>query len=162
MATNDIRTRLAGVTDFAVGNLHALAGGNIWRSLRVNDSSPHSDQVTISFSLVCSAGAAADDRINFYWANSDEAPAAEIIDAGIASTQGQVTVANEISDVRDMLDNVFSVRIDRGSQTLKGSFIVFSPGPKWQLLIELESGAGAFAGAGSVVRYRLGVPQVQP
>ena len=162
MATNDIRTALEGVTDFVVTNLHALAGGDIWRSIRIDDASPHSDQVTISFSLACNAAVAADDKLNFYWANSDEAAVSEIIDAGILATEGQITVANEISDVRDGLDLVHHVRIDRVNQVVKGSFVLFSPGPSWQVLIELESAGGALGVAGSVVRYRFGTPQIQP
>jgi len=160
-ATNDIRTRLEALTDFTVADLHALAGGDIWRAARVLDPQPHSDEVTISFSLICDPAVAADDRLNFYWANSDGGTP-EIIDAGIMATEGQITVANEISDVRDALDSVFSVRVDRVNQTVKGSFVVFSPGPSWQLLIELESAGGALAALGSVVRYKLGTPQIQP
>ena len=162
MATNDIRTNLGDVTDFMVTNLLGLGSGQIWRSNRIQEGSPHSDQVMISFSLLCDAAVAADETIKFYHARSDEASASEIVDGGIATTEGKLTAANDISDVQDGVDLNHTVRIDRVNQRVKGSFIVFSPGPSWQLLIEIESVAGGFAGSGSIVRYRLGTPQIQP
>ena len=160
MGVNDIKTNLAAVTDFTVTNLHTMAGGRIWQSGNINDPEPHHDQVMISFSLLCDPAVAAEDKVNFYWANADE-HAAEIIDAALPDTEAQIAAANLISDIRDICDLVFSVRIDRVNQRLLGSFIVFSPGPSWQLLIELESAGGAF-GLGNIVRRRFGTPQIQP
>jgi hypothetical protein len=162
MATNEIRTNRDSLTAFAVTTLHSMPGGQIWQSGLIANPEPENDQVGISFSIPVSAGAVAEDRLNFYWANADGAAADEIFDAGLADAEQRITVANEISDVRDILDLIFDVRVDRGSQTLKGSFSVFSPGEAFQLLIELESAAGAIAALGSIVRYRFGTPQIQP
>ena len=165
MASQDVRINLGGVTDFPVlTNLHGLGQSEIWQSGEVLDPAPHNDQVTISFSLLTAGGAAADDTINFFWANSDEAALNKIWDAGIGAAESKIVVATEISDIEDVCDLVFSVRIDGTAQTIKGSFIVFSPGPAWQLLIQVVTAApaGGLALANNVVRYRLGTPQIQP
>ena len=164
MASQDVRINLGTLIDFVVLNLHGTGNSNIWQSGEILDPEPHNDQVTISFSLRTAGPTAADDTINFFWANSDKAPLLEIWDAGIGAAESKIIVVSEISDIVDVCDLVFSVRIDATAQTIKGSFIVFSPGPAWQLLIQVVTAApgGGLALANNIVRYRLGTPQIQP
>ena len=164
MASQDVRINLATIADFVVTNLHGVGDSDVWQSGDIDDAEPHHDQVTISYRLIGNANVAADDQINFFWVDSDEVALNEIRTAAVGPGEGVITVANEISDIEDACDLVHSVRIDRVNQTIEGSFIVFSPGPSWQLLIQVVTAAalGGLAVANNIVRYRLGTPQIQP
>ena len=161
MPTNDIRTRLETLTDFTVTTLQGMQPQQMWRAGVVRDPAPPHDLVQISFRIIGGAAVQADDKINFYWCNLDGGTP-ELVDAALPDTEGRTTDVLVMSDVRDVCDLVFSVRFDRVNQTLQGSFVVFSPGDAWQLIIEHELGIGDLAIAGQIVRYRLGTPQIQP
>ena len=161
MATNDIRTRLEGLTDFAVPSLQGMQPMQMWRSGVIRDATPHHDQVGISFGITGGPAVVADDKLNFYWCNLDGG-APELVDAVLPTTEGRTTDVLVMSDVKDICDLVFSVRFDRVLQPLEGSFIVYSPGDAWQLIIEHEKGIGDLALTGQIVRYRFGTPQIQP
>ncbi len=142
-------------TDFTLTNLHSLAGGNIWVSNAYAEGSPSSEIAQISYTLVCDSSVAADEQIIFRIAKGDD-DGTEIRDAGISTSEQEISTANTISDIQDTLNPVKVVRIDRVSQTLKGVFNVYDPGPDWQLLIELDSASGALAASGNVASYRMG------
>jgi len=149
------KTAWGTTTNFTLTNLQSLAGGNIWVSNALADGTPSNEMVQFSYTLVCNASVAANEQIIFRLAKGDD-NGTEIRDAGISTSEQEISIANTISDIHDTLNPVKVVRIDRVSQTLKGVFIVYNPGPDWQLLIELDSASGALAASGNVASYRLG------
>lgn len=161
MATNDIRTRLEGLTGFTVTTLQGLPPQQMWRSGVIRDPTPHHDQVGISFRIIGGAAVVADDRLNFFWCNLDGGTP-ELVDAVLPDTEGRTADVLVMAEVRDICDLVFSVRFNRVNQVMEGSFVVFNPGDAWQLVIENEGGIGDLAIVGQIVRYRFGTPQIQP
>jgi len=151
----DFKINWGNTTDFTLTNLHSLAGGNIWASNAIADGDPSHDRVQISFSLHCDGSVAADEQIIFRLARGDD-NTSEIRDAGISTSEQEISTANTISDIQDMLPPIKVVRIDRINQDVDGVFTIYDPGPDWQLLIELDSSSGALDASGSVVSYRLG------
>ena len=153
----DFKINWGSTTDFTLTNLHSLAGGNIWVSNAIADGDPSNQIVQISYKLVCDSSVVADEQFTFRIARGDDA-SSEIRDAGISTSEQEISSANTISDIQDVLNPVKIVRIDRASQTLYGVFNVYDPGPDWQLLIEFDSASGALAASGNVASYRLGTP----
>lgn len=151
----DFKVNWGSTTDFTLTNLHSLAGGNIWASNAITETTNSSDRVQISFSLHCDASVVADEQIIFRFVKGDD-NTSEIRDAGISTSEQEISTANTISDIQDMLPPVKVVRIDRANQDIDGVFTVYDPGLDWQVLIELDSSSGALDASGSVVSYRLG------
>lgn len=143
----------------ALTNLHSLAAGNIWRSAQ-HTQTPGTALpfVNISFKLCVDASAADGEQFIFYWGKGDDAASSEIRDAGSATSEAELSAANDIDDVQDACRLVHVAPIDRASQDVQGVFTVEDPGSDWQLFIELDSSAGALDASGNLVRYRYWQP----
>jgi len=153
---SDTKSEYGTTTDFStLTNLDSLAAGNIWRSAQKTQTpGAADDRVDISFKLCCDANVVDGEAIHFYLGRGDDAASNEIRTAGAATSEAELSAADDIDDVQDACDPVWSAPIDRASQDVQGVFTIEDPGPDWQLYIELDSSAGALDASGNVVRYR--------
>jgi hypothetical protein len=144
-----------------IDQLHSLAGGNIWVSEQ-RTQTPGSTKpfVDIGVKLCCDANCAADESIIFRIARADDAASGEVRDAGIAAaaTDDEETDAATIDEIQDVCQIVNVVRIDAANQDIELVFTIEDPGPDWNLLIELDSSAGALDASGNTVTYRYWQP----
>jgi hypothetical protein len=147
-------------TDLTVTNLASRADGTVWRSGNLDPGNPAPQMVRVSYEIVFNATPVAGDYLDFRYASADEAASNEIIDGGIATTEGGITAAAGIAEA---VAGSVSVKAHGWSTshgtTFKGSFDIPDPGPSWQLLIRPVG--EALAASGHRVRIRYLSPEYQ-
>jgi len=148
------------VTDFStLTNLHSLADGNWWQSGEINDASPSNEFVRISWELVFNATPVAGDYIWFKIARGDGAASNEIWDAGVGTSESEISTAASIAaiDQAPMPQWTHYWATNHGV-TFKGLHVVGLHGHSWQLLVSVR---GEALTTGNRVRYQYGTPQAQ-
>lgn len=147
-------------TDLTVTNLASLADGNFWRSGNLDPGNPAPQVARVSYEVVFNATPVAGDYLEFRYARADEASSNEIIDGGLATTEGAITAAagKAEAEAGSRIVRVHPWQTSHGA-TFKGSFDIYNPGPSWQLLIRPVG--EALASGTHRVRVRYGSPESQ-
>jgi hypothetical protein len=161
MPTNKIKISWdATPTDFVTTNLQSLTSGYVWNSGAIADATPSSEWVRISYALVAAEAASLGDSYVFRLSQGDGASSDEIWAGGLSESEGVISTAGPAMAIQSNCPIVYEVpfRTNLAVDGYQGTFDVFLPGPRWQLLCWAN---GPALTTGNVLRYRYGTPQVQ-
>jgi len=161
MATNNIEIAWdATPAAFTTTNLESLTAGYVWHSGLIEDASPSSEWVRISFALVSDSALSLGESFVFRLSQGDGAASGEIWSGGLGTSEGVISTAGPAMAVQANCPIVHEVafRTNLATDGYEGVFDIYSPGPRWQLLIWAQ---GEGLTTGNVLRYRYGTSQIQ-
>lgn len=157
---NESKILWGSVTDITLTNLASLADGNWWQSGELNDASPSSELIRIWWEIVFNATPVAGDFLWFKVARGDGAASNEIWDAGVGTSEGQVTAAASKAAIEQSpMPTWTHYWATNHGATFKGSRMVPLHGHSWQLLVSPRG--EALAAGTHRLRYQVGTPQLQ-
>ena len=140
-------------------NLHSLAATNIWRSAQITQTPGAAlPFVDLSFELHCDGSFADGDTFRIYIGRGDDASSNEIRDGGGATTEAELSAADDKDDVKDNCDLVGIINVDRVNHDVEKIITVEDPGSDFQIFIEADTSAGALDASGNMVRYKFWQP----